>query len=196
MAETLVKFTPIATGRLLLRDFKESDLEAFTNYRIDPVVAKYQGESWLNYNKEKALEFYRDQCILSFGIAGSWYQIAIAEKGTDELLGDCVVHFMEDEPNHVEIGFTLAQANQKKGYAGEALDKLLEFLFSRLDCHRVIATVDVLNEPCCRLLERLRFRKEAHFIESTWYKGKWGSLFVYAMLRREFLAKVDEIQKP
>jgi len=43
----------------------------------------------------------------------------------------------------------------------------------------------VLNEPSWRLLERLGFRREAHLVENTWFKGACTSEYHYAMLKRE-----------
>jgi RimJ/RimL family protein N-acetyltransferase len=31
-------------------------------------------------------------------------------------------------------------------------------------------------------------RREAHFVENEWFKGAWGSEFVYAMLMHEWEA--------
>jgi len=36
------------------------------------------------------------------------------------------------------------------------------------------------------LFRRLGFRREAHFVEHVWFKGGWGSEFVFALLRREW----------
>ena len=46
----------LETERLFLRQFKDSDLEFFLEYRNDPEVAKYQG--WdVPYAREKAIKF-------------------------------------------------------------------------------------------------------------------------------------------
>ena len=55
--------------------------------------------------------------------------------------------------------------------------------------HRVIATVDELNTASIRLIERLGFRCEAHFIENDWFKGRWSSEYRYAMLEQEWLER-------
>ena len=49
----------LETERLILRQFKESDLEAFLAYRNDPEVARYQG--WKTpYPREKPLLFVQN----------------------------------------------------------------------------------------------------------------------------------------
>jgi RimJ/RimL family protein N-acetyltransferase len=77
-------------------------------------------------------------------------------------------------------------AHQGHGYATEAIECLLDFVFDRLGKHRVAAVTDAENRPAASLFRRLGFRQEAHFIEHVWFKGAWGSEFVFALLRREW----------
>ena len=84
------------------------------------------------------------------------------------------------------MGFTLAPAHQGKGYATEALRGLLGYAFGTLGLHRTIAVTDALNLPAAALLERVGMRREAHFHENVFFKGAWGSEFVFAMLEHEW----------
>ena len=84
------------------------------------------------------------------------------------------------------MGFTLAPAHQGRGYATEALRGLLGYAFGTLGLHRVVAVTDALNAPAAALLERVGMRREAHFHENVFFKGAWGSEFVFAMLDHEW----------
>ncbi len=106
--------------------------------------------------------------------------------GTDNLAGDCGLHFPVGEPWQAEVGITLAPRAQGHGFAREALAAALDHLFGELGKHRVIASVDPRNAPSIRLLERLGMRREAHFRESVWDKGEWCDDVVYAMLAEEW----------
>lgn len=188
MVVNLNKFPGFSSERLVLRDFRKEDLVAFTEYRNDPEVARYQ--SWQDYDMERAQLFYVGQMAQLFGQLGSWYQIAICDKASDKILGDCVIHFIDEQ--QVEVGFTLAANNQRKGYATEAMKRLLAFIFNDLGKHRVTAVIDVLNQGSIRLLDSTGFRREAHFVENIFFKGSWGSEYQYAILAREFKAAVKE----
>jgi hypothetical protein len=55
-----------------------------------------------------------------------------------------------------------------------------------LDLHRVIAITDVENFASFRMLDRLGFRREGHFVENLIFKGQWSSEYYYAMFEREW----------
>lgn len=175
----------VETDRLILRTFHHTDLDAFLAYRNDPLVALYQ--SWdLPYSREQGLAFVDEMKKARPGEAGVWFQIAIELKATGAMIGDCVFCPLKEDARQAEIGFSLARAYQRQGYAGEAIRRLLDYLFGELELHRVRAICDVENVASARLLERVGMRREAHFIESFWIKGQWSSEYWYAILRREW----------
>jgi RimJ/RimL family protein N-acetyltransferase len=173
------------TERLRLRPFQADDLEAFVAYRSEPEVARYQ--SWDGaYSMADAESFLGSQQGLAFGRPGEWLQLAIVDRVTGAVCGDCAVRVADDRPATAEIGVTLAPASQGKGVATEALTAVVAELFERHDMHRVFAEADDRNVPVLRLLERLGFRCEARLVEADWFKGEWSTLRVYAVLDREW----------
>ena len=172
----------ILTENLIIRQLAESDLPAFASYRAIPEVARYQ--NWSNYTLHDAELLFAKMCGLPFAKEGEWFQLSIKFRNSDALAGDLAVHFIDSQ--QVEIGFTLSPEYQKKGIALEALTGLLNYLFHDIKRHRVIAITDVENSASCRLLEKAGFRKEAHFIENIFFKGSWGSEYVYAILGSEW----------
>jgi RimJ/RimL family protein N-acetyltransferase len=88
-----------------------------------------------------------------------------------------------------EIGFTFSRDYQGKGLAREAAACVLDYAFNGLGLHRVIAITDCANERSVALLGRLGMRREGHFIENVWFKGRWGDEYQYATLREEWLRK-------
>ena len=48
------------------------------------------------------------------------------------------------------------------------------------------ASVDPRNARSIALMERLGFRREAHFVESLWFKEAWADDVIFAMLEREW----------
>jgi RimJ/RimL family protein N-acetyltransferase len=180
----------IETERLSLRRFQVDDLPAFVAYRSDPEVARYQ--SWdSTYSMGDAEGFLTSQRGVEFGQPGQWLQLALVDRETEAVRGDCAVRGVSDQPATAEVGVTLAPNSQGKGLATEALAAVLAALFEQRGMHRVFAQADDRNGPVQRLLERLGLRREARLVEADWFKGEWSTLLVYALLDREWRARRD-----
>lgn len=177
----------LTTPRLLLRRLHSADAPALCAYRSQPEVARYQ--SWETFGPADAARLLDDQQDRDLGTPGTWLQVALVEAATGQLIGDCGLHCLADEPQQFEIGITLAHDRQRKGYATEALECLLHHLFTTQAARRLSATTDALNEPAAALFRRLGFRQEAHHIEHRPYKGTFTSEYVFALLAREWAAQ-------
>lgn len=184
----------LPTRRLLLRRLQRNDAQALCAYRSLPEVARYQ--SWETFGPDDAARLLDDQQDRDIGIPGTWLQVAIVEAGTGQLIGDCGLHCLADEPRQFEMGVTLSPDRQGQGYATEALECLLHYLFTAVSARRISATTDVLNAPAAALFRRLGFRQEAHHIDHRAYKGTWTSEFVFALLAREWEARSHSHQNP
>ena len=175
----------LETDRLILRPFQMADAEAFAAYRSDPAVARYQG--WeAPYSLAQAENFIEKMVLVQPGMPGDWYQVALELKPSGRLIGDCAFWMLTEAAQQAEIGFTLSPPYQGRGYMTEAVRRLLDSLFETFALHRVRAICDAENAASARLLERLGMRREGHFVENIWFKGRWGSEYWYALLRREW----------
>ena len=180
--------TELVTGRLVLRPFEPGDLAAFVAYRSDPEVARFQG--WdSTFSMADAERFLDEQRGVGFAQPGAWLQLAIVDRATGQVHGDCAVHGSAEQPATAEVGVTLARGSQGRGVATEALTAVLDELFGPRQMHRVIAQVDDRNDAVRRLLDRLGFRLEGRLVEADWSKGEWTTLCSYALLDREWAVR-------
>ena len=146
------EFSVLYTPRLMLRRFTTADMDAFVAYRADPEVARYQG--WeAGFSRAQGEEFLEWLKSVDPDTPGEWFQFAIERRDAPGLIGDCAANF---GPAEVEIGFTLAPAHQRMGYATEAVGALLGYVASRGHT-TAVAWCDVDNLPSRRVLERLGF---------------------------------------
>ncbi|MGW8251027.1 MAG: GNAT family N-acetyltransferase [Anaerolineales bacterium] len=176
----------LETERLLLRPLRMKDAVLFSEYRSDPQVARYQG--WTTpFSLVQARQFIREMKTVLPGTPGQWFQLAIELKKERQMIGDCAFVILEKDAMQAEIGFTLAQPYQGQGYASEAVRRLLTYLLVENNLHRVRANCDEENLASANLLERVGMRREAHFIKSLWFKGRWSSEYWYAILRHEWI---------
>jgi RimJ/RimL family protein N-acetyltransferase len=179
----------LETVRLIIRHLAHSDVDPFLTYRNDPEVSKYQ--SWESCTKQEAIDLVQEMEATEPGTPGEWFQFAIELKQTATLIGDCGLKTDADGPQ-AEIGFTFSRAYQGRGFASEAVARLLDYAFGELDLHRVYAITDQENAPSVALLERLGLRREGEFVENAWFKGRWSSECLYAILRDEWLHRPRE----
>jgi len=174
----------LVSPRLQLRRLRPEDAEALRGYRSMPEVACYQ--YWDSFGPDDAAHLIETQLTTEPNIPGTWFQLAIIKTGTSDMIGDCGLHCPKDDPRQMEIGITLAQRFHGRRYADEAVECLLQYCFASLDKHRVFASVDTLNRSAVALCRRMGLRQEAHFVEHRWFKNKWQSEYVFAMLKREW----------
>ena len=95
-----------ATGRLRLRPLQAEDLRAFVAYRSDPDVARYQ--SWdPTYAMRDAEALLLAQADVAFGTPGTWVQVAALDRASGELVGDCAVRVLADQPATAEVSSSI-----------------------------------------------------------------------------------------
>ena len=62
-----------------------------------------------------------------------------------------------------------------------------------MNTHRIIARCDPENIGSERVLQKSDLRKEAHFKQAVWRKGRWNDSLLYAILDSEwFTAKISQ----
>lgn len=178
----------LKTERLIMRLAEPKDAEAIYSYRSDFHANRYQG--WFPASVEEVRD-YLNNMPQTMDFADICYQFALILADENSLIGDMGIIFTNHNKMQAEIGCTLHKDQQGKGYAAEALKAMADYLFGTLKKHRIIASVDPENSSSIRLIERLKFRKEAHFRESYFLHGEWRDDIIYAMLRTDWLNDED-----
>jgi RimJ/RimL family protein N-acetyltransferase len=172
------------TPRLKIRNLRESDLDAFHKYRSNPDITRYQGFNTFTLQQSK--DFIASQINNHRIVPGEWSQYGIEKVSTGQLIGDCAIYLQMADSRIAEIGITISHLYQRLGYAKEAMNGLMNFLFKEKGIHRIVETVDAENKASIQMLKSLSFREEAHFIQSVFFKGKWGSEYQFALLKNEW----------
>lgn len=173
----------LETNRLIIRPITIDDRNEIFNYRRDKETNKFQG--WIPENLEDVEVFIRKTSV-QINEPNTWFQVVIIDKETQGIVGDIGIHFMDSDSKQVEIGCTLNKFFQNKGFATESLVKVIDYLFNDLNKHRIIASIDPNNTNSIRLVERIGFRKEAHFVESLLINGKWVDDLIYALIEKDW----------
>ena len=171
--------TEIRTERLILRPFRETDSDGLFAFLSQLESDKFEPYPGISY--ENGWEQLRER-------VGSKDYFAIELIGTGRVIGNI---YCADRPFEAkEVGYILNEDSRGAGYAAEALAAVVGNAFSE-GAHRVYAECDPRNTPSWRLLERLGFRREAHFRQNVFSRTdeagvpKWKDTSVYALLRGE-----------
>lgn len=180
---------PIETDRLLLRPYTRDDLADYLEIRSQPDVVRYLYTDVLT-REEAAKSLAGRTTMNALQREGDGMVLAAELRQTGKVIGDVSLRWMSEEHKQGDIGFVFHPDHQGKGYASEAARVMLRIGFEDIGLHRIAGECDARNSSSARLMERLGMRREAHFIENEWFKGEWGSVFVYAILHDEWKAQL------
>ncbi len=174
-------FTPIRTDRLLIRGFTPEDADALAKRRNDPVVAEYQ--NWLRpFTDEQAQRLASDVAELGGPTPGEWWMAAICDPATGEMFGDLALHL--DAGGHTaEVGYTLNSEHWGNGYAVEAVEWLVSYVFDELGVTRAVGQLHPDNPASARVLERTGFVFEGHTRSSFWLGDECSDDWIYGQTR-------------
>ncbi|MDF3141807.1 MULTISPECIES: GNAT family N-acetyltransferase [unclassified Streptomyces] len=170
----------IETERLILRRFQLADAAPLAAYRNDRDIARYQ--AWPSpLTPEAATDQVRKYSKQDPEQPG-WFQYAIDLKADHSLAGDLGV-LLHGNRMQAELGITLRPDLHRRGYALEAVQAILEYLFTK-GLHRVSADCDTRNSPSARLLERAGFQLEGQRPEFTRNinTGEWTDTLLFGLL--------------
>jgi ribosomal-protein-alanine N-acetyltransferase len=72
------------------------------------------------------------------------------------------------------LGYHMAEKSQGKGYMSEALREVIDFAFTALNLHRLMANYRPENLASGRVLEKLNFVKEGLAKNYLLVNGQWS----------------------
>lgn len=136
----------IQTDRCLIRPFAPEDMDAFMAYRNHAEWMRFQGFKGLTR------EAYEDALLVPID-ENVGFQLAIVRKPDGALLGDL---YLKRECNDCLIGYTIAPAYARQGYASEAVQSAISWALDQ-DYARMIAWIDPENMASIALVKHLGF---------------------------------------
>lgn len=157
----------LETDRLLLREFVESDAEAFFQLNSDPEVLRFVPDKPL-LSVDQARQILIVHPLADYGKYG-FGRGACVLKTTGEQIGFAGLKYLE-ELGEVDVAFRLMRPYWGLGLATEAAQASVRLGFTQLGLERIIGLVMPENLASVRVLEKtgLRYTETAMF---------WGSEF-------------------
>lgn len=166
----------LETERLILRRYREGDLQDLYEYLSDSEVVKY--EPYRALNLEEVREELKER-------VASEEMIAVELKSNGKMIGN--VYLGKREFDALELGYVFNRKFWSCGYASESCRALMQKAFSE-GIHRIYAECDPENENSWKLLERLGFVREGYLKENVWFwededgNPIWKDTYIYGMV--------------
>jgi RimJ/RimL family protein N-acetyltransferase len=171
------------TERLLLRELRESDFEAYAGMMADPDVARF-----LSNGPITRVDAWRSLA----SVIGHWalrgYGMWAVERKSDHMFVGRVGLWNPEGWVGLEVGWTLARGFWGNGYATEAARAAMSYGFLTHDVSRLISVINPLNHHSQRVAERLgETRTEQQEIE---FHGEKIMVDVWSISREEWARKL------
>lgn len=148
----------IETDRLILRRYKESDIDAIYEIITDERLSKYI--KFPNLTKDEELE-----CIKQWinEADDSKYEKWVLERKTDGVVvGNIDVNTVVKKHNYCNVGYTIRFDYWGNGYAAEALKAVSDHLLNNSGYYLVECSCNELNIQSSKVMLKAGFKKDGY----------------------------------
>ena len=171
----------IETDRLILRRYKESDIDAIYEIITDERLAKYI--KYPDLTKDEELE-----CIkkwISEADENKYEKWVMELKSTGEVVGNIDVNTVVKKHNYCNVGYTVRYKFWGNGYAAEALKAVADHLLYNRDYYLVECSCNELNVQSFRVMEKAGFIKDGYISNRRLNKdGKYSGVVYYSKTKK------------
>lgn len=151
------------TSRLIVRQWRPSDREAFAALNADPIVMAHFPARLAREESDALAD--RCECLIAERGWGAW---ATESKATGEFIGFVGLHIPQDDlplSPCVEILWRLAPAHWHHGFATEAARGALQVGFEVLQLPEIVSFTVPANMRSRAVMERLGMQMDAATFE-------------------------------
>ncbi len=148
----------IETGRLILRRYKESDIDAIYEIITDKRLTKYIKFPDLTMEEELECikEWIRDADIDKYE---KW---VIEHKDTGVVVGNISVNGVNKKHNYCNIGYVIRYNYWGNGYASEALKVVSDYLLKDRGYYLVECSCNERNIQSSKVMIKAGFKKDGY----------------------------------
>ncbi|MDM5189017.1 GNAT family protein [Bacillus sp. DX4.1] len=186
------KFPVLETERLQLRELTLLDAETMFHYFAKESVIRYFGmDSFQDVDQVKiTIQHFRKRYE-----EGSVFRWGIELKGTNQLIGTCGFHLINQNHKRAEIGYELDDTYWGKGYATEALQAILAYGFETLQFIRIAAVVYTENEASHKLLKKAGFTEEGLLRKHMVQNGVAHDTVIHSLLEEDWRKSLLQVKQ-
>lgn len=136
-------------------------------------ISQYQQEKWFMEN------YKNTDCR----------RLAIRERVNDNIVGLVSVYKCDYKNRKCGNGIKLMGGFRGQGYASDALNAILKFIFLELNFNRVETVILDKNIPSQKLYESKGFVREGVMRKSAYKNGEYRNQYMYGLLKEDFIKR-------
>lgn len=176
----------IISERLKLRTVKKLDLEKIHSLLMCPETALFNPSGFPDgiADTEKMVKAWSEQENESEGRKD--YTFYIETIAGAEFIGLINISVVKLKYKNSEVWFKLVPEMWNKGYATEALKRIIEFGFNQLNFHRIEGGCAVGNKASFKVMQKVGMIKEAHKRKILPLKDGWSDNYELAILKEDY----------
>ena len=135
------------------------------------------------YSEEQAVEWIKKLQSPETKI----HEFAIRLKETGELIGGIGLMPTDSHPR-AELGYWMGVPFWGQGFCTEAATRMLEYGFTEMERHRIMATHDIDNPASGAVMKKIGMTYEGTLRDHYYKDGKYRTNAVYSILKDEYFA--------
>lgn len=181
-----IEFPILTSQRLKLDSLTELDIDDVFAIFSDPrVIEHYDVEKFRDKREAKELIDYFAQLHSRNG--GIRWAIRHIESG--EFIGSCGYSSWNPFDHSAVISYELGPAYWGKGYASEALSRIINYVFNsdfQFYVHRIEALILPSNQASKDLVMKHHFEYEGTLKEKCYWNGAFHDMQMFGLLRKNW----------
>ncbi len=176
------------SSRLMLRELTADDTEMFCDFLLRN--KEFFGGSGPAFDKDyKSLEYHRKMLERSKieCMDGRHYKFGVFLKDDDKkIIGSIALsNIAMGNFRSCFLGYRIDETENSKGYATEAIRKVIDFGFDELKLHRIEANIMTGNNTSIRVIQKLGFTHEGDSKKYLQINGIWEDHSHYVLLNEK-----------
>ena len=173
----------LETERLTLRKIKASDYKDMYDYAKRPEVTRFL--LWDEHPNEDYTRKYLE-CLQTQYEDGLFYDWGVICRSDGKLIGTCGFTSVDVLNMRGEVGYVINPDYRGNGFAGEALEAVLDFGFNVIGLHRIEARYMVGNNESRRVMEKCGMTFEGVLRGFMDVKDRYRDIGICSILAPEY----------
>jgi len=182
----------ITGRRVVLREYRQEDLEAIQAWVNNPAIRQYLGFSVFPQTLEESRDFLNRQLRRESDKAIQ-FVISLRNDPEQKYIGGVGLHGIDYLHRRTEIGIVLAREELLgQGLGAEAIELICAFAFLRLGLHKVNLRYFAYNKRGEACYRKVGFREAGRLRENHFCNGRFHDEVHMDLLAQEYLAAHPE----